>query len=338
MIAVGVDTHKHEHLARALDGVGQLLGGLTVDASLAGYTQLGQWLRTLEGDVVVGIEGAGSYGAGLCEYLLAQGITVVEVERPRREDRRRGKSDEIDALMAAKKVLANDGLSTPRAGGTRQALAALLIAQRTCIGERTRLLNQIQALHTTAPVALRERIGKGNGRKLATRLMKMRTRGDRPASEQLIFTIMRDLARRAQELAAQADAYKDELTLLISSLNPALLEEQGVGPISAGKLLVCDAGRLKSEAAFACCNGTAPKPASSGQTIRYRLSRGGDRQANSAIHTIALQRARLDTQTRAYLDRRISEGKTHREAMRCLKRHLSRSLYKQLINIPLTSP
>jgi len=337
MIAVGVDTHKHEHLARALDGLGQLLGGLTVDASLAGYTQLVQWLRTLGEDVLVGIEGAGSYGAGLCEFLLAEGITVVEVERPRRQDRRRGKSDEIDALMAAKKVLANDGLSTPRAGGTRQALAALLIAQRTCKGERTRLLNQIQALHTTAPLALRERIGEGNGRKLATRLVKMRTRSDRPASEQLIFTIMRDLARRSQELAAQAGAYEHELAILISSLDGALLEEQGVGPISAAKLLVCDPKRLKSEAAFARCNGTAPKPASSGQTIRYRLSRGGDRQANNAIHTIALHRARRDTQTRAYLDRRISEGKTPREAMRALKRHLSRRLYKQLITIPLTS-
>src|SRR5580693_3521745 len=251
MIAVGVDTHKHEHLARALDGLGQLLGGLTVDASLAGYTQLVQWLRTLGEDVLVGIEGAGSYGAGLCEYLLAEGIAVVEVERPRRQDRRRGKSDEIDALMAAKKVLANDGLSTPRAGGTRQAIAALLVAQHSCVSERTRVLNQLQALNTTAPVALRERIGEGNGRKLATRLVKMRSRNDRPASEQLIFTIMRDLARRSQELAAQASAYEQELTILINSLDAALLEEQGVGPISAAKLLVCDPKRLKSEAAFA---------------------------------------------------------------------------------------
>lgn len=336
MIAVGVDTHKHEHLARALDGLGQLLGGLTVDASLDGYTQLTQWLRTLGEDVLVGIEGAGSYGAGLCEYLLTEGITVVEVERPRREDRRRGKSDEIDALMAAKKVLANDGLSTPRAGGTRQALAALLTAQRSCVGERTRVLNQLQALHTTAPVALRERIGEGNGRKLTQRLVKMRTRSDRPTSEQLVFTVLRDLARRAQELATQAGAYEHELTLLISSLDPTLLQEQGVGPISAAKLLACDPRRLKSEAAFARCNGTAPKPASSGQTIRYRLSRDGDRQANNAIHTIALHRARRDTQTRAYLNRRISEGKTHREAMRSLKRHLSRHLYKRLTTIPLT--
>src|SRR3954451_16457949 len=137
----------------------------------------------------VGIEGAGSYGAGLCEYLLAEGFDVVEVERPRREDRRRGKSDEIDALLAAKKVLVADGLSTPRAGGTRQALAALLIAQRSCISERTRLVNQLQSLHTTAPVALRERIGPGNGRKLAARLVKMRARTDAPQSERLIFTV-----------------------------------------------------------------------------------------------------------------------------------------------------
>ncbi len=135
----------------------------------------------------------------------------------------------------------------------------------------------------------------------------------------------------------QTSTYEHELTVLISSLDPAFLQEQGVGPISAAKLLACDPRRLKSEAAFACCNCTAPKPASSGQTIRYRLSRGGDRQANNAIHTIALHRARLDTDTRAYLDCRISEGKTKREAMRSLKRHLSRRLYKQLINIPLTS-
>src|SRR5919199_2921562 len=142
MIAVGVDTHKHEHLARALDGLGQVLGGVEIKASRDGYVELLGWLRSLGDDVVVGIEGAGSYGAGLCELLLAEGIRVVEVERPRREDRRRGKSDQIDALLAAKKVLAGDGLSTPRTGHTRQALQALLVAQRSCVSERTRLLNQ----------------------------------------------------------------------------------------------------------------------------------------------------------------------------------------------------
>ena len=151
MIAVGVDTHKHEHLARALDGLGQLVGGVTIKADPAGYLELADWLADVGEDVVVVIEGTGTYGAGLCEFLLASGIHVVEVERPRREERRRGKSDEIDALLAAKKVLAGDGLSTPRAGGTRQALSALLVAYRSCMVERTRVLNQLQALHTSAP-------------------------------------------------------------------------------------------------------------------------------------------------------------------------------------------
>ena len=336
MIAVGVDTHKHEHVARALDELGQIVGGLQVEANLDGYTELLEWLRALGDDVVVGIEGTGSYGAGLCELLLTEDIQVLEVERPRRQDRRRGKSDEIDALLAAKKVLAKDGLSTPRAGGTRQALQALLIAQKSCVSERTRLLNQLQALHTTAPVALRERVGPGNGRALVARLHKMRARQGAPEAEQLIFAVLRDLAGRARELGARADAYKRELSRLIGSLDQTLLDEPGVGPICAAKLLACDPKRLKSEAAFARCNGTAPKPASSGQTIRHRLSRGGDRQANNAIHTIARIRARHDEQTRTYLNRRVSEGKTPREAMRALKRHLSRSLYKKLITVPLT--
>ena len=131
MIAVGVDTHKHEHLARALDGLGQLVGGVTIKADPAGYLELADWLADVGEDVVVGIEGTGTYGAGLCEFLLASGIHVVEVERPRREERRREKSDEIDALLAARKVLAGDGLSAPRAGGTRQALSALLVAYRS---------------------------------------------------------------------------------------------------------------------------------------------------------------------------------------------------------------
>ena len=337
MIAVGVDTHKHEHLARALDGLGQVLGGVEIETNLAGYLELADWLGELGEDVVVGIEGAGSFGAGLCEFLLAQGIEVVEVERPRREDRRRGKSDAIDALAAAKKVLAGDGLSAPRAGGTRQALGALLVAYRSCVAERTRLLNQLQSLHTSAPVALRERIGPGNGKQLAARVSRMRSRSAAPEAEQLILTVLRDLARRSRKLAAQAGTYERELTRLIDSLDPTLLNEPGLGPISAAKLLASDPARLKSEAAFARCNGTAPKPASSGQTIRHRLDRGGDRQANNAIHTVALNRSAHDERTRAYLQRRTSEGKTKREAMRALKRHLSRDLYKRLITVPLTS-
>ncbi len=234
-------------------------------------------------------------------------------------------------------MLAGDGLSTPRAGGTRQALSALLIAYRSCMVERTRVLNQLQALHTSAPLALRERIGPGNGTKLCARLHRMRARTAAPEAEQLIFTVLRDLGSRARQLGLQARAYKRELARLIGSLDPSLLDEPGIGPVSVAKLIICDPARLKGEAAFARCNGTTPKPASSGQTIRHRLSRGGDRQANNAIHTIALSRSIHDERTRAYLKRRTSEGKTDREAMRALKRHLSRSLYKRLITVPLST-
>jgi transposase len=338
MIAVGVDAHKHEHAICALDGLGQVIGERTISANRQGYAELASWIGRLSEAALVGIEGAGSYGAGLCEQLLAAGIDVVEVERPRRGQRRRGgKSDRIDALLAAKRVLANDGLSRPRAGGTRQAMSALLVAYRSCIGERTRVLNLLHALHTTAPAALREQLGSGSGKQLATRVLKLRRRHGTLTTAQISLELLRDYAERAADLTRRADGYKATLEALVQSLDPELLNEPGVGPISAAKLLVSDPHRLSGEAAFARSNGTAPLPACSGQTVRHRLSRGGDRQANNAIHTIALSRSIHDPQTRAYLERRIQEGKTKREAMRALKRHLSRSLYKRLITINLTS-
>jgi transposase len=337
MIAVGVDTHKEEHVVVAVDGLGQLLGEIVVPASEDGYREFARWLARLGEGVMVGIEGSGSYGAGLCEHLLAIGVHVAEVERPRRRDRSSGKSDRIDALLAAKKVLAGEGLSTPRAGGARAALQALLGAYRSCVSERTRLLNQLQALHVTAPVALRERVGRGNGDQLVRRLMAMRARPDASVEETTVLAVLRDLARRARTLEGQARRYEREIDTLVRSLDARLLEEPGVGPISAGKLLACDPARFKSEAAFARCNGTAPQPASSGKTIRHRLSRGGDRQVNNALHTIALSRSIHHAETRAYLERKISDGHTRREAMRSLKRHLSRRLYKRLIEAPLTS-
>jgi transposase len=339
MIAVGVDTHKLEHAVCVLDALGRVLGERTVSADRRGYVELSRWIGTLgDEQVIVGIEGAGSYGAGLCEHLLADGIRVVEVERPKRAERRRGgKCDRIDALIAARKALAGDGVSTPRCGGTRQALAALLVGHRSCMRERTRLLNELQALVLTGPVAVREQLGNGSGLQLASRVLQTRRRGGARESEQIILDVLRDLARRSRALKKHADAYTAKLEALIRSLDGELLNEYGIGPISAAKLLVCDPRRLKSEAAFARCNGTAPLPASSGQTVRYRLSRGGDRQANSALHTIAIVRARHDPESRAYVERRIAEGKSRREAVRSLKRLLSRRLYNRLIKIPLTT-
>ena len=340
MIAVGVDTHKDSHVAVALDRLGQVLGELVVKADAAGYRKLERWAAGLAADeqqLVFGIEGAGSYGAGLCEQLQRSSHAVVEVERPRRRERRTGKSDRIDALAAAKKVLGDEGLARPRAGDSRAALAVLLIAHRSCVSERTRLLNQLQALRVTAPIPLRERIGEGSGRQLERRLARMRARKGAGVAERAAFAVIRDLAARARSLAVDAARYERELAELVHSLSPALLDEVGVGPISAAKLLACDPGRFKSEAAFARCNGTAPIPASSGKMVRHRLNRGGDRQVNNAIHTIALSRSLHHPETRAYLDRRIGDGKTKREAMRALKRHLSRSLFNRLVDVPLTS-
>jgi transposase len=339
MIAVGVDTHKESHFVVALDDLGQLLEELVISVCTKGYTELERWARAIATDeqqIVFGIEGTGSWGAGLCEHLQAAGWKVFEVERPRKRERRAGKSDRIDALTAAKHVLAREGISTPRRRGTLTALRALLVAQRSAVAERTKLLNEIQALHSTAPIALRERIGEGNGKQLERRLARMRTRKDTEPGESTVFAVMRDLAARSYALQADAERYTHELAQLVRSLDPTLLNETGVGPISAATLLACDPARFTSEAAFARCNGTAPIPASSGKTIRHRLNRGGDRQANRAIHTIALSRSLHHPETRAYLDRRTNEGKTKREAMRSLKRHLSRHLYQRLNETPLT--
>jgi len=253
---------------------------------------------------------------------------VLEVERPRRKDRRAGKSDRIDALAAAKCVLSGENDVTPRRRGILGAIRALLIARRSAVAERTRVLNQLQALNATAPISLRERVGEGTGKQLERRILSMRSRSAATSEERIVFS---------RNLGADAKRYEHHLADLICSLDATLLDEPGIGPISAAKLLAFDPTRFTTEGAFARCNGTTPIPASSGKTVRYRLNRGGDRQANNAIHTIAIIRAKHQPETRAHLERRMHEGKTKREALRSLKRHISRELYQRLNAIPLTS-
>jgi transposase len=279
MIAVGVDTHKERHYATALDLLGQLLGEFSFGTTAAGYAELQRWAEDLgdAGELVFGIEGAGSWGAGLCEHLRQAGHAVLEVERPRRAERPAGKSDRIDALAAAQHVLVGEKVSTLRSRGIPWALRALLNVRRSTIAERTRLLNQLQALNVTAPVALRERIGDGTGKQLERRIMSLRARAGADVEERAVFGVMRDLAARSRALAADARRYEHELAELVGSLVHTLLDEPGIGPISAAKLLASDPARFKHEAAFARCNGTAPLPASSGKTVRHRLNHGGDR-------------------------------------------------------------
>jgi hypothetical protein len=187
------------------------------------------------------------------------------VQRPRRRDRRARKSDRIDALAAAKSVLTEERVSAPRRRGVLTAIRALLIARRSAVAERTRVLNQLQALNATAPTSLRERIGDGTGKQLERRILSMRARPNADIEERVAFAVMRDLAAHSRTLGADAKRYQHQLADLVSTLDDTLLDEAGIGPISAAKLLACDPSRFKNEAAFARCNGTAPIPASSGK-------------------------------------------------------------------------
>jgi transposase len=192
-----------------LDALGQVLGESAFPASAAGYAELQRWAEghANPDELVFGIEGAGSWGAGLCQHLQHAGHVVVEVERPRWSERRAGKSDGIDALAAAKHVLADEKVSTPRRRGILSGLRALLNVRRVTIAERTRLLNQLQALNVTAPIALRERIGGGTGKQLERRLLTMRSRAGADIEERAVFGVMRDLAARSRALAADAERY-----------------------------------------------------------------------------------------------------------------------------------
>ncbi len=320
----------------AVDSLGQVQGEIMLDATTEGYGCLLRWAKGLDATVRFGVESTGSYGAGLCRYLENHGEKVFEVEAPRRKSRRNGKSDTEDALLAAKSVLSSEGCSLPRSNGIREELRVVNLAYETCVKERTRLINQLHALQTSAPARLRERIGTLSDQKLQRRLIGMRTTATMTGLETTTLAVMRDLAKRAHQLNEQANTYKTTLKNLATQINQPLLNQPGIGPITATKLLLTSPERFKNEAAFARMNGTAPIPASSGKTQRHRLNRGGDRQTNYAIHMIALNRTQHHPETRAYLNKKQAEGKTRKEAMRSLKRHISRHLYKTLTTQPLT--
>src|SRR5215207_1189177 len=227
MIAVGVDTHKDRHYAVALDHLGQMLAELTIAATAAGYAELQRWAEQLADTraLVFGIEGAGSWGAGLCQHLQRGGHAVLEVERPRRADRRAGKSDRIDAIAAAKRVLEGESVSTPRRRGILTAIRALLIARRSAVTERTRVLNQLHALNATAPIQLRDRIGNGTGKQLQRRILSIRARPSANIEERVAFAVMRDLAAHSRTLAADAKRYEHQLADLIRAPDDSRLDE-----------------------------------------------------------------------------------------------------------------
>lgn len=333
-LVVGVDTHKDEHVAVALDQLGARLAEHRLATTIQGYADLERWAGSL-GDVrAFGIEGTGSYGAGLARFLSGRGHTVVEVNRPDRSARqRKGKSDPTDAEMAARAVLAGVANATPKSGGGEVEMIRMLKSTKdSAVKARTQAMNQMKALIITAPAELRQALEGPGARALVARCVRLRP-GDLETPTAAAKHALRSLARRWRQLTAEIEDLEAELDRLTLMTAPALVGAFGVGPDTAASLLVVAGNnpeRLRSEAAFAALCGVSPIPASSGKTHRHRLNRGGDRQANAALHRMVIVRLRYDERTKAYMRRRTGEGMTKREVIRCLKRYVAREVFAVL--------
>jgi transposase len=331
---IGVDTHRDEHaLALVACPSGARLGEAVIATDERGYAAaLAFACEHAPARRAWAIEGSGSYGKGLARYLAEQGERV-EVERPKRQGRQaRAKSDRLDALRAARALIAQERPASPRALGEREALRVLLQVRASAVSARKVALTQLRALVLTGPEELRAEL-----RSLTRARLLARCRAFAPEQEhdpELAATqlSLRLLAARIELLTLEQRELDKQLEERTQQLAPALLSERGIGPISAAQALVSwsHKGRFHSEAAFARLAGAPPIPASSGQTIRYRLDRGGDRRLNSVLHQIVITRRKLDPATIAYIERRRAEGKSDREAIRCLKRYLARHLYRVL--------
>ena len=337
---VGVDTHRDEHvLAVVVASTGAVVAQRSVATTARGYGQAYRWAAEHAGGRRVwAVEGAGHYGAGLARHLSGRGERVLEAGRaPRNERRLRGKDDGLDAIRAARATLSGDELASPKAGQRQEALRLLLLARRSAVDVRRLALVQLRSVIVTAPDQLRQELRGLPQTRLVERCRLLRRSDTRTPDELAATLVLRTLARRIQAATEEAAELQTEILAHVNALAPRLLDEPGVGPIVAAQLIVSwsHKGRVRSEAAFARLAGAAPIPASSGQTTRQRLSRGGDRQLNRALHTVILHRRLHDPTTKAYIARRVAEGKTSRDAVRLLKRYLARHLYRVLNSEPL---
>jgi len=332
----GVDTHKDTHVAAVLNAVGVVLGTAEFPTTPAGYRRLLTWMRGFGDLTAVGVEGTGAWGAGLARHLTSQGVRVIEVQRPNRQFRRRhGKSDTADAIGAARAVQSGEADGAPKtADGSVEAIRLLLVARRSGIKARTQAANQMHAVVTTAPAELRTTLAGLNTKQLVERCARFHTA---PATTPVgaARRTLRLLARRWQALTTEIvelDAVLDDLT---AELAPTLRELPSVGTQTAAILLLAagdNPDRLEHERSFAALCGTSPIDASSGRQHRHRLNRGGDRNANAALYIIVISRLRWHEPTRAYMQRRLAEGRTKKEVIRCLKRYVARQVHRAILH------
>lgn len=345
----GVDTHKHTHYAAAVDDQGRLLGAREFPASDTGYRQLLAWLRDHGQLHAIGVESTGSFGATLTRALTAAGERVVEVNRPNRIARHMdGKSDRLDAEQIARAVLGQTSTAIPKAkSGMVEVIRTLRVTRASAVKTRTNTFNTLWGVMIGAPSPLRDELVVLTKRTLVNRCLRLRPETDdlmnlaHQPDRMLIASVkiaLRDLARRWKALDAEIKALNKQIQALVTAAAPDLVELHGVGVEIAGQILVTvgdNTERIKSEAAFAKLCGVAPQPASSGRTSgRHRLSRGGDRAANSALYIVTIVRMRHHQPTRDYVERRTAEGLSKREIIRCLKRYIAREIYN---NLPRTT-
>ena len=334
-VIVGVDTHKHLHVAVAIDRLGVRLGALTISADRAGYATLEGWATALDTRPAFGIEGTGSYGAGLASFLRRHGHLIIEVNRgDRRARRSNGKSDTIDAELAARAVLAGEARAIPKtADGAAEMLRQLKIARDTAVKSRTQAIIALKCLIVNTPPQLRETLAELSDKKLIDRCASLRP-GPIDSPLAAAKHALRALARRWLDLAAEITQHDRILDHLTRSTSPTLRDGFGIGPDTAAEMLVLfgdNAERVHSDAAFAKLCGAAPIPASSGLTTRHRLGWGGHRQANAALYRVVIVRMRFHQPTIDYVTRRTTEGRTKREIIRCLKRYLAREIYRRVM-------
>jgi transposase len=340
-VVLGVDTHLDAHAAVALAHHGRRLGALSLPTTEKGYEELLLWAKGFGPVRCVGVEGTSSYGAGVARHLTSRGIEVLEVERPKRHQRstsrrNRGKSDHADAEAAARAVLAGEAAGVPKsADGCVEMIRVLRAARRAAVKARTQAANQLKNLVVTAPEGLRRRLRGLSTKALVATAVRLRPGESLGNPEEATRFALRSVARRYRSLSEEITELDVQLGRLVAGVAPALVALPGVGTDHAATLLVTagdNPERLRSEATFASLCGVSPVEASSGKVVRHRLNRGGNRDANRALHSICVVRLGWDRRTQAYVARRTAEGKSKREIMRCLKRYVAREIYRVLVS------
>jgi transposase len=334
-VILGIDTHLDTHVGVIIDYRGKWLGTLSIATNPAGYQELLSWARSFGHLQRAGIEGTGTYGAGIAQFLHTYGVEVWEINRPDRSQRRfQGKSDPTDAESAARTVLSGKAQAIPKLQkGVAEAMRTISVARRSAVKARTQAINQLRALLISAPDDIRAKLWKSKPEQCVKVCAQVLSLGDTVALQTLAITL-RLLAKRWLSLTTELRELDATLERLTKQAAKRLRSQFGVGPQTAATLLAVagdNPERLRSEAALAALCGANPLPASSGKTIRHRLNRSGDRTANNALWTIALVRMRSEPRTRAYVARRTAEGKSTKEIQRCLKRYIIRELYPLIL-------